>query len=65
MSWGKQTKGSDGSAQTIIGDRGDHQRGRANSVRHYSPPKSPYGAKVAEQDSRTELNGGSRRAERN
>jgi hypothetical protein len=65
MGFGKQTKGSDGSAQTIVGDRADHQRGRANDMRRYRPAASRGFRAMHEQDDRTEMNGGSRRAERN
>jgi hypothetical protein len=60
MGFGKQTKGSDGSAQTIVGDRGDHKRGRANAMRRY--PGNPSNPGSSEQMARSELNsGGGRR----
>jgi hypothetical protein len=58
MGWGKQVKGSDGSAQTIAGDRADHQRNRANAMRRY--PANPGNKRDSEVLARNELSSGNR-----
>jgi hypothetical protein len=55
MRFSKQAKGTDGSAQTFVGDRGDHRRGRANSRRHYGGQSTTMPG-LHERDMRTEMN---------